>query len=57
MSETLVLDAVWGICFRSQPTFPVFFVIGVIAREEGHLGVALEREDVCANAIEKPAVM
>src|SRR5690606_17643272 len=53
-------------CLETQPVWTgvvveaallVFLVLAVVAREELHVAVALEREDVGRDAVQEPAVM
>ena len=41
----------------TQATLLVFLVLAVVALEELHVRIALEREDVGGDAVEEPAVM
>src|SRR5678815_24853 len=43
--------------FFAQPFLAVCFVIAVVPLEPDDFAVALERQDVCGDAIEKPAVV
>ncbi len=52
-----ITDTVGCIRFRAEPLSAVGFVFLVIAPEPNDLTVALERDDVCGDPIEKPAVV
>ena len=40
----------------AQPALLVFLVVGEVALEPDHLGVALERQNVGGDAVEEPAI-
>src|SRR5690606_15016134 len=43
--------------FLAEATLLVFLVLAVVALEELHVAVALEREDVGRDAVQEPAIM
>src|SRR4249919_1187452 len=55
--QCLVAQAVRRRAFRAEAALLVFLVLAVVAREEFHVRVALEGEDVGGDAVEEPAVM
>lgn len=55
-SELLVTDAVW-VEAGAESLGAVILVLAVVAVEEDHPTVALERDNVRAQAIEEPAIV
>ncbi len=55
--ESAVFDAVGLIRRVPQPTPAIRLIVRVVAREPGHLGVALEGQDMGSDAVQEPAVM
>ena len=41
----------------SQPLFAIGFVFGIITVEPDHFAITFECQDVCGDAIEKPAIV
>src|SRR5689334_4808154 len=55
--QRLVLDAMRLVGVGAEALAAVGLVVGEVALEPAHLGVALEREDVRGDAVEEPAVV
>src|SRR5690349_6382159 len=55
--ELPILDAMRPICLGAEATLPVGLVVLVIAFEPHHPAVALERQHMGGNPIEKPPVV
>src|SRR5207342_2898909 len=55
--QCLVAQAVRRRAFRAEAALLVFLVLAVVAREELHVRIAFEGEDVGGDAVEEPAVM
>src|SRR5690625_1510184 len=55
--QWLVLDPLWLVGSRAEPTPPVGLVLLVVPLVPDHLAVALEGEDVGGDAVEEPAVV
>jgi hypothetical protein len=45
------------ISLGAEPAMTIGLVVGIVALEPDHLRIALERQDMCGDAIEEPAIM
>ncbi len=57
LAETFIADAVGLVGVFALAPSQVLGIVGVVALEVDHFAVALEREDVCRDAVEEPPIV
>src|SRR5690625_7508293 len=55
--QWLVLDPLWLVGSRAEPTPPVGLILLIVALEPDHLTIPLEGEDMRCDPVEEPAVV